>query len=199
MVIFAPYCMTIMRCHFLFFFLLGTLLISGCAGSRSISRKSGSVDYNTYNEDLASVRPVYKAAPVKPTVVTKPPVVAPRKPDVSKSAAPAEAMHVNRRLDLVLDTLATKNRSVRYASGFRIQVYVGTQRQQVDDARAIIAQNFPDLNPYLTYNQPTYKLKVGDFMRRIDAERYYASIKQLISSAQLQPDKVDIRRSLLIK
>ncbi len=108
-------------------------------------------------------------------------------------------MSVNRQLDAVLDTLAEQNRSVRYAPGFRIQVYVGTQRQEVDAIKALIAQNFPELNPYLSYNQPTYRLKVGDFMRRIDAERYYGSIKQQVRSALLQGDKVDVRRALLIK
>ena len=191
-----------MRCYF-FVFLVGSILfIGGCASSRSVSGgKSTTVDYNSHNEDLASVRPVYKVVPVKPVTTTRPsvPAATPRKPDSRKPAAPTEAMHINRRLDLILDTLATQNRSVRYAPGFRIQVYVGTQRQQVDDARAIMTQNFPALNPYLSYTQPTYKLKVGDFMRRIDAERYFASIKQLIPSAQLQSDKVDIRRSLTIK
>ncbi len=108
-------------------------------------------------------------------------------------------MHVNRRLDAVMDTIANQNRSIRYAPGFRVQVYVGTQRQEVESIKLLIYQNFPELSAYLSYNQPTYKLKVGDFMRRMDAERYYASIRQLLASAQLQPDKVDVRRSLLIK
>ena len=81
----------------------------------------------------------------------------------------------------------------------RQQVYIGNQRQEVESVKLLIYQNFPELSAYLSYNQPTYKLKVGDFMRRLDAERYYASIRQLIASAQLQPDKVDVRRSLLIK
>ncbi|WP_317171756.1 SPOR domain-containing protein [Spirosoma validum] len=129
----------------------------------------------------------------------KPSTTAPRKNETRKVNAPVEAMHVNRRLDLVLDTIATQNRSIRYAPGYRVQIYVGNQRQEVDAAKLLIYQNFPELSPYLSYNQPTYKLKVGDFMRRMDAERYYTSIRRLISSAQLQPDKVDIRRSLLIK
>ena len=189
------------------FTLLTVLFISGCAGSRSISsgRSSVAVDYNSYNEDLSSVRPVYNPIPPAPPAVNRPtvpvpaPATAPRKPDTRKATAPVEALHINRKLDMILDTLATENRSVRYAPGYRIQVYVGTQRQQVDDAKLIITQNFPELNPYLSYNQPTYKLKVGDFMRRLDAERYYSAIRRLIISAQLQPDKVDIRRSLLIK
>ena len=189
------------------FFLLTVLLVSGCAGSRSVSSgsrsRSATVDYNTYNEDLSSVRPIYNSVPPPPPAGNRPatpaPVTAPRRPDTRKPTAPVEALHINRKLDMVLDTLATENRSVRYAPGYRIQVYVGTQRQQVEEAKLLITQNFPELNPYLSYNQPTYKLKVGDFMRRLDAERYYSAIRRLVTSAQLQPDKVDIRRSLLIK
>ncbi len=189
------------------FLLLTVLLIGGCASSRSVSsgRGSATVDYNSYNEDLSSVRPVYNStSPIpsagnRPTVPVAAPATIPRKPDIRKVAAPVEALHINRKLDMALDTLATENRSIRYAPGYRIQVYVGTQRQQVEDAKLLITQNFPELNPYLSYNQPTYKLKVGDFMRRLDAERYYSAIRRLITSAQLQPDKVDIRRSLLIK
>ncbi|AUD07266.1 SPOR domain-containing protein [Spirosoma pollinicola] len=127
------------------------------------------------------------------------PVTTPRRTDTRKPSMPVEALHINRRLDMVLDTIATQNRSIRYAPGFRIQVYVGTVRKEVDDIRLLISQNFPELSPYLSYNLPTYKLKIGDFMRRMDAERYYASVRRLIGSAQLQADKVDIRRSLLIK
>lgn len=95
--------------------------------------------------------------------------------------------------------IAEKNRSIRYAPGYRVQIYIGNERQQADAAKLQVYQTFPELAPYLSYNQPTYKLKVGDFMRRTDAERYYSQIKQLIASAMLIPDKVDVRRSLLIK
>lgn len=183
----------------------GLLIATGCTTSRPVTSSRPVVDYNSYNEDLAAVRPVYNtvsagASAGKPTTTpAKAPATAPRKSEVRKPSAPAEAMHVNRRLELVLDTIASQNRSVRYAPGFRVQVYVGNQRQEADAAKLLIYQNFPELSPYLSYNQPTYKLKVGDFMRRMDAERYYATIRRLIASAQLQPDKVDIRRSLLIK
>ncbi|AQG82583.1 sporulation protein [Spirosoma montaniterrae] len=137
---------------------------------------------------------------MSPTNTATPtPATTTRKPDANKPNAPVEALHINRQLDYVMDTIATQNRSVRYAPGFRVQVYVGNQRQEVESIKLLIYQNFPELSPYLTYNQPTYKLKVGDFMRRIDAERYFSSIKRLVTSAQLQPDKVDVRRSLSIK
>lgn len=176
-------------------------VLSACAGSRSTTSGGSSTNYNSYNEDLSAVRPVYAPTPVTaPAGRPDPAPAAPvRKPEPARASAPVENLTVNRQLDAVLDTLASKNRSIRYAPGYRVQVYVGTQRQKVEEAKLLIYQNFPELSPYLTYSQPTYKLKVGDFMRRIDADRYYSSIKQLIPSAQLQPDKVILRRSLLIK
>ena len=190
-----------MRCRFAESIALSLLLMTGCATSRSVTT---SVDYNSYNEDLSSVRPVYNPVTTAVPTTAPPPAPAatapaPRRTEPRKPSAPVEALHINRRLDMVLDTIAVQNRSIRYAPGFRIQVYVGTQRKEVDAARLLISQEFPELSPYLSYNQPTYKLKVGDFMRRMDAERYYASIRRLIESAQLQADKVDIHRSLLIK
>lgn len=181
--------------------------LTGCASSRPTTTGRSTVDYNSYNEDLSAVRPVYNPATARPATASRPAApttpaagaAAPRRTDTRKPSGPMEALHVNRRLDLVLDTIATQNRSVRYAPGYRVQVYVGNQRQEVDAVKLLIYQNFPELSPYLSYSQPTYKLKVGDFMRRVDAERYYASIRRLIASAQLQADKVDIRRSLSIK
>ncbi|QKZ11572.1 SPOR domain-containing protein [Spirosoma sp. KUDC1026] len=185
-------------------------LLTSCASSRPATTSGrSSVDYNRYTEDLSGVRPVYKPVDgpaAKPTRTTttapaKSTTPAPRRnePKKTNSSTASTVPSINRELDLVLDTMATNNRSIRYASGFRIQVYVGNQRQAADDAKLLIYQNFPELSPYLTYTQPTYRLKVGDFMKRTDSERYYAAIKQLLPAAQIQPDRVDIRRSLLIK
>lgn len=185
------------------FLVVMVLVLGSCASSRPTVSNRSATDYNGYNEDLSSVRPIYKT-PVAPASTTRPAgsetsAPASRRSEPRKTSGPAEAMHVNRRLDAVLDTIAIKNRSVRYAPGYRVQVYVGNQRQEVESIKLLIYQNFPELSAYISYTQPTYKLKVGDFMRRLDAERYYSSIRQLITSAQLQPDKVDIRRSLLLK
>jgi len=178
------------------------------ACSRKTIPTSGRVgDYNSYNEDLSVARPAYTLGGPKNTPKGKPSSAAP--PATAPTTTPeprkittvgsAEAMHINRKVDEQLTVIGEKNRSIRYAPGFRIQLYIGNERLQAENAKMQINQNFPELAPYLSYNQPTYKLKVGDFMRRIDAERYYSQIKQLIGSAMLVPDKVDVRRSLSIK
>ena len=207
MVIFVIYSLLIMRFGYWGFFAVAVICLSGCASNRPAVSGRSDTDYNGYNEDLSSVRPVYKTSavttptsrPAAPAITLPATPAASRRTETRKTSGPAEALHVNRRLDSVLDTIANQNRSIRYAPGYRVQVYVGNQRQEVESLKLLIYQNFPELSAYLSYSQPTYKLKVGDFMRRLDAERYFSSIKQLIASAQLRPDKVDVRRSLLIK
>lgn len=196
-----------MRFGYSGFMAMAVWVLSSCVSSRPAVSSRSAVDYNEYNEDLSSVRPVYKtpataspvSRPAAPATTSPTTPTAPRRSEPRRASGPAEALHVNRRLDSVLDTIAVQNRSIRYAPGYRIQVYVGNQRQEVESIKLLIYQKFPELSAYLSYSQPTYKLKVGDFMRRLDAEHYYSSVRQLIASAQLQADKVDIRRSLLIK
>lgn len=180
----------------------GGLLLSCARGPATTSSRTTTTNYNEYSEDLSAARPVYPAPRREASVPTAPPPTtrpaeSPRKP--SSPAAAAEALHVNRRLDAVLDTIALQNRRVRYAPGYRVQVYVGNERAAADNAKLQLYQQFPELSAYVTYQQPTYRLKVGDFMRRMDAERYFGKLKTMFAGAQMQPDKVDVRRSLLIK
>ncbi|MBO0949289.1 SPOR domain-containing protein [Fibrella sp. HMF5405] len=158
--------------------------------------------YNEYSEDLSAARPVYtpptaKTAPSAP--VPLPPGRVVDAPKRTGQVVPAEALHVNKRLDAILDTIAVQNRRVRYAPGYRVQVYVGNERAAADAAKLQLYQLFPELSAYMSYQQPTYRLKVGDFMKKMDAERYFTKLKAAFTSAQLQPDKVDVRRGLLIK
>jgi hypothetical protein len=51
----------------------------------------------------------------------------------------------------------------------------------------------------LTFQQPVYKVKVGDFLNRMDAERYFASIKETYPSALILPDKVEIKKGMFVK
>ncbi|WP_353722550.1 SPOR domain-containing protein [Dyadobacter sp. 676] len=169
---------------------LGIILISGCSKKSVVS--SGS----DYKEDLSTVRPRYEY--VEPAVVTRPEATAPPKSNNVPKGDVDKPLYVNRKLESVLDTLAKQNKSIRYINGFRIQIYVGNVRQEADNAKSYIYQAFPDLNPYVSYTQPTYRVKVGDFMYRSDAEQYLDVIREQYASAVILADRVDIKRSLMI-
>lgn len=146
---------------------------------------------SVYDEDLSLVRPRYKE------VVTPDPSV--RKPAEIKRVVSDRALHVNHDLDAVLDTIAVNNRSIRYANGYRIQIYVGNERRDADAAKLFTYQSFPEILPYVSFSQPTYRVKVGDFMNRIDAERYLQQFKQQFTAAIIQAERIEVRKSILVK
>ena len=76
---------------------------------------------------------------------------------------------------------------------------MGSTRKDADDAKLYTYQTFPELNPYLMYSQPTYRVRIGDFMNRIDAERYLEQVRTRYASAVVLAEKIDLKKSLLIK
>lgn len=173
-----------------------TLLVVSCAKPIT-SNKKGSTPTPTnlkeYDEDLSVVRPKFESNSTDIEKHTD------KNKEKTTSYSNQLPPSVNKDVDTILETMATKNQSIQFAPGYRIQVYVGNDRKGVDETKAFIYQNFPELNVYLSYSQPTYKLKTGDFLTRIDAERYYAILKQQYSNAMMVADKIDIKKSLLIK
>lgn len=164
------------------------------ACKRSIVPIKNTTNYiGDYNEDLSAVRVRYDGKPTTALADTK---VIKEKPTTNVIKIPKQ---VNSQVDIALDSIAVHNKTVRYSSGYRIQVFVGNDRKEVDEAKSYIYQNFPELSTYLTFSQPTYKLKTGDFTSRLDAERYYSSIKQRYSMAMIISEKIDIRKSMQMK
>lgn len=188
------------------------LFVSACASTMSINNGNGSGSTTTssggtsttqlpskknekvYEEDLSLYRPKFKSAHESGTQSSNlQPVQA------SKTIFSDAPLHVNRKLDAILDTIAMRNKSVKFTNGFRIQIYVGNDRKSADDAKIYTYQKYPEIFPYLSYQQPIYKVKIGDFLNRMDAERYYSDIKDLYPSAMILPDKVEIKKGIMVK
>ncbi|HEV7351306.1 SPOR domain-containing protein [Telluribacter sp.] len=176
-----------------------TLLILGVgvAGMSACSRKGAAAGSGTeYREDLSRVRPRYSY--VEPTLQKSKAPERKEQPVRRPSAKDDTPLYINKRLEAALDTMYNQNKAIRYINGYRIQMYVGNVRGEADAAKAYIYQMFPDLNPYVSYSQPTYRVKVGDFMYRSDAEQYLEQIRQKYPSSIILSDRVEIKRGLQI-
>lgn len=73
----------------------------------------------------------------------------------------------------------TTRDSRRNMPGFRIQVITSTDRNKVFAAKSRIYQEFPDLKPYLLYQAPNYKLRVGNFKTEEEAEDFEKQLSLL--------------------
>lgn len=180
-------------------FLLLTFLTA--CGPKIVSSSSGASSAIDYNPDLSAYRPRYtgREAAGKPGFLDDPaagkvPVIAPLPP----ARKTDKVLTVNQRIDPLLDTLASRNNTITYISGYRIQLYSGTRRNEMDAAKVYLYQHYSELSPYVAYNHPTYRLRVGDFATRMDAERYLSLLRSSYPYASIVADRILLKDALKI-
>jgi len=85
------------------------------------------------------------------------------------------------------------NKEFRGVPGFRIQIYFGSGNQAKDDALKIrkeFRDNNPNLETYLTYEAPYFKVRVGDYRNRYEAYIALRKISEKYTSAFLVDDLI---------
>lgn len=88
----------------------------------------------------------------------------------------------------------TTRESRRNVPGYRIQVANSNDRNQVFAIKTKIYQVYPELKPYLIYQPPNYKLKVGNFKTPEDAEPYLQKLTQdFPTGVYLVHDIIDVK------
>jgi hypothetical protein len=86
---------------------------------------------------------------------------------------------VRKQIQINEETTRDARRSV---PGFRIQVINSPDRDKVFSVKARIYQEFPDLKPYLIYQAPNYKLRVGNFKTQEEAEDFEKQLSRIFTS-----------------
>lgn len=79
-------------------------------------------------------------------------------------------------------------------SGFRVQIFMEIGNEAVDHANLVkkeFEELYPDLPIYLSYEQPYYRLRVGDFRNRVEAEKYLRILKPQYSLAFVTADIIN--------
>lgn len=114
-------------------------------------------------------------------------------PDNPKQTQYVEPKYaVNKKLDTVLDSIDRYNRSKQFVDGFTIQIYAGLKREDALNAKKNLTSSLPDLSSEVEYAQPNFRVKVGKYYTRIDAQRDYVAVKKYFPTAIVIPDKVAI-------
>lgn len=70
------------------------------------------------------------------------------------------------------------NRSNPHVEGWRVQIMATTDRKQVEDAHAIFRARYPDVPAEWTHEKPYYKLRVGAFRSRLEAQAFLNTLTE---------------------
>ena len=95
-------------------------------------------------------------------------------------------------IDRVLTLYQKFAKEQRAVSGFRVQLGASTNRKELMDMKTRFLQLYPDVGTYLEYQQPLFKLRVGNFITRNDANDFWNEIKEMFSASFIVPSKVYI-------
>ncbi|MEJ7557324.1 MAG: SPOR domain-containing protein [Pedobacter sp.] len=75
--------------------------------------------------------------------------------------------------------------------GYRVQVFYGSDRRQVFSQQAMFNGLYPAHNTYITYKQPNYYLRVGDFRTRLDAQRFMNELRPTFPTLFIFREKIN--------
>jgi len=78
------------------------------------------------------------------------------------------------------------------APGFRVQVYSGADRSQAYAEQARFKRIFPNIETYISYEEPNYRVKVGDFTSRSEAQELMNALKKNFTSVFLFSETINV-------
>jgi hypothetical protein len=83
------------------------------------------------------------------------------------------------RVDLLVSKHIQINQNKKGIEGFRIQIFFDSGNNSKTNAEAIytgFTTKYPEIPTYLSFKAPNYKVRVGDFRTRLDAQRFLNEI-----------------------
>ncbi|MEJ0056194.1 MAG: SPOR domain-containing protein [Bacteroidota bacterium] len=153
----------------------GIMLISiSCA-----AQKNGGKAY--YHEDLYSLRPKFEE-PVDSVPV-----------EVHKKVEVMPMYNVNKKVDGVLDSINHFNATRKFIDGYTIQIYSGQNREEAMNAKRKMTTDAPGLNSEMEYTQPKFRVRVGSYYSRLDAQKDLLRLRRPFPNAILVPEKILVR------
>ncbi|MEZ4915879.1 MAG: SPOR domain-containing protein [Chitinophagales bacterium] len=78
-------------------------------------------------------------------------------------------------------------------SGYRIQLINSSNRDEVYTKKTELYQKHSNVKAYIVYDQPYYKLRIGDFKTRLEAYKYMDEIIGEFQSAFVVRDEIKIK------
>jgi len=88
----------------------------------------------------------------------------------------------------LINDLITKKRAFNkeYSFGFRIQLYNGFETE-AKKTRAKFKIDFPEIKTFIVYRQPEWKIQVGFYKTKLEADKALLELKRKYESAIVIP------------
>jgi hypothetical protein len=89
------------------------------------------------------------------------------------------------KISSVAKTLATE-------MGYRVQVFYGLDRREAFNEQNRFKSLYPNLRSYITYKEPNYYLRVGDFKTRLEAQDLLTELRPNFPTLFIFREKINL-------
>lgn len=78
-------------------------------------------------------------------------------------------INASEKLNVLLHYYEKQCKEKDYINGYRIHITSSVNRNDLNKLKARVYSEFPDMQPFLSYQAPNFKLRVGNYFYKIDA------------------------------
>jgi hypothetical protein len=100
--------------------------------------------------------------------------------------------------DVRVDTLLAKHKYINEINpeieGWRIQIFFESgnfSKRLAVEAKSTFVEKYPEVPSYILFHEPYYKVRVGDYRTRMDAEKFLREIEKDYPNAFVVTDEIN--------
>ncbi|MCF6170199.1 MAG: SPOR domain-containing protein [Bacteroidales bacterium] len=109
------------------------------------------------------------------------------------AAGAQNSNHEDSRIDSLLQLHIAYNAAFPAMPGYRIQLFMESGNDALENAEEILEkfqEKHDDVPAYITFGEPYYRVRVGDFRTRLEAIRFLDKIQRSYPQAWTVKDKI---------
>jgi len=99
------------------------------------------------------------------------------------------------KVELLVNKHIQINQNRNGIDGYRIQIFFDSGNNSKTKAQSIyeiFKSRYPEIGAYLSFKSPNYKVRVGDFRTRLDAQRFLNTIIGEYPGAWIIADEINL-------
>jgi hypothetical protein len=106
-------------------------------------------------------------------------------------------LHISQdiRVDVLLNKHIQVNENKKTTEGFRVQIFFDSGNNSKTRAQTVsdeFVAKYPKSGAYLSFKTPNYRVRVGDFRTRLDAQRFLNEIIADYPNAFIISDQINL-------
>lgn len=114
---------------------------------------------------------------------------------VAQTADTTTGIIADQRLELLVEKHIQINLALQTMEGFRIQIFSDSGINSKAKAQAFLDEfkaKFPGQGAYLSFKSPNYKVRIGDFRTKLDAQRFLIELTADYPNSFIIEDQINL-------